>query len=788
MSLPPLLVLALLSTASADDIGHFSPPGSALAGADGTTAHWVNPANLGFDPDRTSDLYIFGPRDFSDSNYVMTAGSGGSSFGAIHRRTAAGDRYWAISQAGGFALGDRLRMGSFLQWNWGGEREGWATMDFGVSYRPTSWLGFGAVARNAVGDRTETPATYETGLVLRPAGDLLLLGADYTLPAAGSAISEGVGVASLAIQAPSGLTLRGQVDTDLGWGAGLEVHFGGAGFSAFSEGVGEQLTYGFLTSQPNQGAQISAGSDVPYFNLGKSYAYEPTAGLFSEAGGSYLDLLRRLRKVADDDQAETIILTTSGLSMSYAQLQELRSILMDARDAGKKLVFYLGDWASLKEYYLASTGTHIAIHPGASLMFTGIGMERMYFAGTLDLVGVEPQFSQQGDYKSAVEQYTRTGASDYASEQDEALLDDLWTSLVAGIAHARGISEEEVVAAIDAGPMTADTAKAQGWVDELTYKTQFKRQHIGDSDADSEAGAIAQNQSGWADNEEVAVIYITGPIMSGRSARGGILGGSSTGSDTIVSLLKKARDNDQIKALVLRVDSPGGSASASEDIWNAVKEVQAAGKPVVVSMGGVAASGGYYVSASADAILAEPTTITGSIGAFAGRFSFGELYERIGISTELSGRGRMANMFASSKPMDPVEWANFDALANDVYQRFLQTVAEGRDMSVEDVEAVASGRVWSGEDAVEQGLVDQLGGFEEALDLAAEKAGLEDRPNIRTLGADLREDLREELLRSLEAPNPLIDALPTGLVEMMRYEGLVNENVFLMMPYHLSVH
>ena len=147
----------------------------------------------------------------------------------------------------------------------------------------------------------------------------------------------------------------------------------------------------------------------------------------------------------------------------------------------------------------------------------------------------------------------------------------------------------------------------------------------------------------------------------------------------------------------------------------------------------------------------------------------------------------MANMFASSKPMDPVEWANFDALANDVYHRFLQTVADGRDMSVEEVEAVASGRVWSGEDALEQGLVDQLGGFEEALSLAAEKSGLEGRPNIRTLGADLREDLREELLRGLQATNPLIDALPEGLVEMMRYEGLVDEHVFLMMPYHLNV-
>ena len=786
MGLSPLLILASMTTASGADMGHFLPPGTPMAGAESGETHWLNPANLGFDPDSSGGLYISGPPGLTDMDLAWSMGSENTSLGFLHRRTELGDRYWAVSQGVGIPLSERFHLGTSLQWNWGNERDGWATMDFGFAYRPSSWLGIAATARNAVGNQSETPASYSAGLVLRPIGSHLLLGADYTVGADAENLLEGTAQASVALRATRGLMLRGHVDDDMNWGAGVEMHFNGAGFRVFSQGLGDSLTYGALVSQPDQGAAMPGGMKTPYFALGESYSYEPVAGLFSDAGNAYLDLLRRLRNTASDDSVDTILFTTQGLSMSYAQLQEIRAILLDAKESGKKLVFYLGEWTTLQEYYLASLGNHIAMHPGANLVFTGIGMERMYFAGSLDLMGVEPQFSQQGDYKSAVEMYTRTGASPNATEQTEALLDDLWTSLVAGIAHARGISEEEVIATIDAGPMTAATAKETGWIDALTYKSDFRREQLDGDDPNTNAGEVVQNQSGWGDNQEIGVIYVSGPIMGGKSSRG--LGGSNAGADTLVALLKKAQEDDQVKALVLRVDSPGGSASASEDIWNAVKKVQAAGKPVVVSMGGVAASGGYYVSASADAILAEPTTITGSIGAFAGRFSFGELYERIGISTELSGRGRMANMFASSKPMDPVEWANFDALANDVYDRFIATVAEGRDMSIEEVEAVASGRVWSGEDALEHGLIDQLGGFEEALALAAEKAGLESVPNIRTFGSNLKEDIREELLRGLRGPNPLIESLPPALIEMMRYEALLNEHVFMMMPYQLVVH
>jgi protease-4 len=302
------------------------------------------------------------------------------------------------------------------------------------------------------------------------------------------------------------------------------------------------------------------------------------------------------------------------------------------------------------------------------------------------------------------------------------------------------------------------------------------------------AGSTSKNQSGWERPDSIGVVTISGPIVAGKSSRAGFLGGGNAGAATISAALRSVKKRDDIKAVVLRVDSPGGSATASEDIWKAVTEVQESGKPVVVSMGGVAASGGYYVAASADAILAEPTTITGSIGAFAGRFTFQGLYEKLGITTELSGRGRMANMFSISKPMDPMEWERFDALAQDVYRRFVEKVAEGRGMSVEAVEAVASGRVWSGEDALEKGLIDQLGGFEEAIALAAEKAEMQEDYRTLSISTDLRAELKDEIIRNLGVKSELSDSLPAPVLDMMRYEWLLNEHLFMMLPYQLTVY
>ena len=805
MLLSPLVLSLSITPALAQDTGHFLAPGTPMAGADGANSHWLNPANLGFDPDDSAATFI---RSFAsdDWTYAAASGSGSASFGVIHHRLGNGDRWWSLGWAQGIELDKKFHLGASGQFNWFTGEERAFVMDFGFSYRPTSWLGLAGVARNAVGQSDLSPLTYTTGLVLRPAGDLFQIGVDHSFdPPSDNELLDtflaGRTIANVAVNPIGGFVLRAHVDQELNYGIGFELHAGGAGFGMFSnnpqnitgnDGLLDDVTYGFHTSQPFQGAAVPQKDKVPYFNLSKNYSYQPIDGPFDQKGSSYLDLLRRLRNTADDPNVEVIALTVSDTSFNFAQAQEIKKVLLTARDNGKKLVAHLGDNPSQRDYFLASGCNEITMHPGGNLWFTGVGVERQYFAGALALAGVEAQFSKQGEYKSAVETYTRTGASEKATEQTEALLDDLWTNLVAGIAHGREVSEEKVTVAIDGGPMTAEAAIAGGWVDKTLFTSDFlshvKTHQGGAEEFNREAGEVQFDHSGWEPTDTIAVVYVAGTIMPGKSARPGLLQAGNAGALSIASALRQAKKDDEVQAVVLRVDSPGGSALASEDIWKAVKEVKAAGKPVVVSMGGVAASGGYYIAAPADAILAEPTTITGSIGAFAGFLSFGDLFEKVGITTEYNGRGRMANMMSISKKMDPIEWARFDELAQDTYKRFVEKVAEGRNMSVEDVEKVASGRVWSGEDALEQGLVDQLGGFEEAISLAAEKAGITEKYEVLTFGPDLKADLKEGLVQSVLGEDNVDFELPAPLQEMMRYEGLMNEHLFMMLPYNLEVH
>jgi protease-4 len=294
------------------------------------------------------------------------------------------------------------------------------------------------------------------------------------------------------------------------------------------------------------------------------------------------------------------------------------------------------------------------------------------------------------------------------------------------------------------------------------------------------------------------VITVTGTIVSGPSTAPGLFGGGFTaGSETVEEQLRAAGRSDSVKAVVLRVDSPGGSSFASDEIWRAVERLQEKDKPVVVSMGGAAASGGYYVSAGADAIFANPSTITGSIGVYAGPlFSLEGLFDKIGVETEIYTRGRRAAMYSLSKPMDPVEFAALDRLVGETYRQFKQRVADGRDMTPEAVEAAARGRVWSGKAALDQGLVDELGGFFDAVADARARAGIPDEAHVELVAFSTRLGPGGEAARrSLRAasrvvgfePEPLPTLLPPELAAIARWQSLSDERVWALMPYQLSV-
>ena len=351
-------------------------------------------------------------------------------------------------------------------------------------------------------------------------------------------------------------------------------------------------------------------------------------------------------------------------------------------------------------------------------------------------------------------------------------------------------------ALIDQGPFTVEEAKQQGLIDAVAYPDELKKavaKRIGRGNL--YVKNHVDTHTGWRATHEVAVIFIEGTITTGKSQMPGILGGGRTaGSVTIREQLEEAANTPSVKAVILRVDSPGGSALASDEIWRAVSEVQRGGKPVIVSMGGVAASGGYYVSANADAIFAQHSTVTGSIGVIAGKFSLAGLYDKIGANHESYIRGRNAGMFSMARPFDEHEFAAFDKMVGDIYGQFTSKVAKGRNMELPKVVEVAGGRVWSGTRAHGVKLVDEIGGFYEALARAKKEANIPAKADAKLIAFGQRLGPEEALermsvslfQRSVIGMHPRSRTLPE--IEMLRQiQAMGDERVWAMMPYTVDV-
>jgi protease-4 len=470
---------------------------------------------------------------------------------------------------------------------------------------------------------------------------------------------------------------------------------------------------------------------VAGFSVDEAYPYQPSVGLFGiRSGESYMNLLNRLHEAARDPAAKGIFIHLEQAPFSLAQAEELRAEIATARSQGKSVIIYLDRSTSNAAYFLASAADKVYLHPAANLNLVGLSAELQFYAAAMDLVGVDAQYARRADYKSAPEQYLSTEASPANREQMNALLDNTYAHFTEGIAESRGRSPEQIAQLIDEGPFTAEEALEEGLVDGLVYPDQLEDKIealIPKSNLSMGYGKRGAMQ-GWRAPNEIAVIYVEGVIVTGASSSGGLLSrGQQSGSETITRQLLLARRDPSVRAVVMRVDSPGGSAFASDEIWRAVERLKAKGKPVIVSMGGTAASGGYYVAAGATAIYAMPSTVTGSIGVYSGKFNVEGLYDRLGIQVEQYTRGRNAAMYSLSRPMDDSEYAAMDRMVASTYAQFREKVRQGRNMDEDQVESVTQGRVWTGSAAHENGLVDELGTFHDAVTRARLEAGIRPR-------------------------------------------------------------
>jgi protease-4 len=465
---------------------------------------------------------------------------------------------------------------------------------------------------------------------------------------------------------------------------------------------------------------------------------DPVSAVLAMRRTRLADVLDGLRRASADDRVAGLVVKVGGRRIGLARVQELRTAVGEFARAGKLTVAWaetFGDFsAGNVPYYLATAFDRIYLQPSGDVGLTGISVENWFYRGTLDMLGVDYQVGKRREYKSAADRLTEHGFTGPAREATQRLATSIIEQISEAIGQRLDIPAREARSLIDRGPFLATDALDARLVDALGYRDEVYaavRKEVGPDayllylSRYQRSRSLAQRARKLPNPGEdvVALIYAAGPIRRGRSGRGPLASGA-IGSDTMTAALRAAAADHRVRAIVLRVNSPGGSYVASDSIWREVVRAREAGTPVVVSMGDVAASGGYFIAMAADAIVAEPGTITGSIGVLAGKPVVNGLLHRAGVSTDLVREGDHADMFTLTRPFSEDEWARVNIWLDRIYADFTDKVASGRGLSAEKVHDIARGRVWTGADAAENGLVDELGGLTTAAALARQKAGL----------------------------------------------------------------
>jgi len=552
---------------------------------------------------------------------------------------------------------------------------------------------------------------------------------------------------------------------------------------------------------------IKISGDLPDFA-----ADDSPARLFGiEPKTSFAGTLTQLRKAKIDARIGGVLLDINFPGIGWGKADELRDAIAEFRTSGKPVYAYM-EMGSNKEYYIATSADKIYLPPTGDLFIFGFAAQGQFYKGSLDKLGVEWEDVHVGKYKSANERFTRTNHSDESKEVINAILDDYYGRVIGAIADARKKSPEDVKAIIDNAPYNAVQAQQQNLIDGAKYRDEVYREfknQLGYKDSDdlrlTTASAykdVTPESLGLNDGERIAVIFASGIIMPGRSADGTFGGAQSIGSDTIVKAVKDAADDTSIKAIVLRVDSPGGSALASDLMWHTLEYAKSK-KPVVTSMSDVAASGGYYIACNSHKIVAEPSTVTGSIGVVLGRPVIGGLYEKLGITNDYITRGKNAGLFREDKKWSDEEREVFQRSANFFYwDNFVPKVAQGRGRSVEQIHEVAQGRVWTGAQAKDKGLIDEFGGLNKAVEIAKQLANLPadkdvkrvifptPRPFLASIFGSGDDEVRVSA-REKEQQDAIIKVLPKDLQKMFRYaalfENLKRGETMAMLPYDLEI-
>jgi protease-4 len=545
-------------------------------------------------------------------------------------------------------------------------------------------------------------------------------------------------------------------------------------------------------------------------------------GLFGEIVETLPATLTRLEKAAKDDDLDAVVLHINGPSIGWAKLNELRTGILKMRQKGRKVYAWL-ESADTKDYLLATACDEIILPESGMVMMPGLRAEVSFYKNLFDMLAIQPQMLRVGEFKSAAEPYSRSEMSPAFREEMEAILDDYYRQIIEMVAKSRKLTADQVKAAIDVGLHTAADAKKLGLIDRIGYEDSIVELVKGDNkDAevkfakgyakkklDTDFSGItgmakmmnlmmgvepAQRKS---TAPKIAIINAVGPIMTGNS-QADFFGDETMGSNTMIKAIRQARDDSTVKAIVLRIDSPGGSALASDLMWHELETLEGK-KPFIVSMGDVAASGGYYIAMGADRIFAEPGTLTGSIGVVGGKLAFEKFFEKIGITTSVVQRGKNSGVLSPTTPFSDAEREAMQKMLNDIYGQFTKKAAAGRKMDYEKLEKMARGRVYTGAQALDLGLVDELGTLADAIAFAKKAAGLDPEQKMERLDLPKPVSPFEQLFGPTDpsaasmqaASTALMKRLPADVAAQLRgleiYELLARERVLTVLPYRMLV-
>ena len=726
------------------------PPGQSFSLQDDGSSLAGNPAGLGFVRGFEADFlhngyYGSGYGDANALDFAFGAGPLALALGFdwLNQSDPSGSRssYRRTSIGGALRLGE-LSLGAAHRGFSGVDlSQAW---DFGALARPNRWLSLGAAALDA-NRPAMLPRQWVLSAALRPWRERLDLAADLrwsecTNAPAGSVcgIDHRNWILTAQARVWQGVTLIGQLavlDGSQTTGlVGLQLDLGHLG-ATYGTGMGGLPTWDTwrLRASSERWPGVRMPETAVEIDLRKALSPPRPGPLTLVFGTTFRDPLSEtiltLRRLSRDSGTKVVVLRSGGLPLGLGRAEELRAAIENLKGSGKKVLFYLESGGDL-EYSVALAADRIYAAPQAVLLVNGFAATALFAAAGLDKLGVKAEFVRVGAYKTAPDLFTRRDMSSEQREVVNALLDDVFGRYVRRVTQARHLDEEKFRRLLDRGLQTPQEAQAQGLVDGLVYPDQLEEEvgklvggHVALEKVGTEPPIVRSPR--WAPPPTVAVVRVEGDIARGEGGSDPFGLFQVAGSEAIARRIHRLADDPSVKAIVVRIDSPGGDGSASDLIWRElVRARKEKGKPVVASMGDVAASGGYYVAVAADEIYAEPSTVTGSIGVFVGKFDLEELYRELGLRLTTIKRGKSADLFSTARALTDEERRTLQEWVDAFYAQFVDRVAEGRRLPRERVDELGRGRVWSGSQALERGLLDKMGGLRDAIASAKARAGI----------------------------------------------------------------